>query len=153
VQSANYRDLGMPAIDSLDAHRTITLRHPKIEAEHADEVVGCKVAGKAVGSTGHGHYLRFDTINLAEIATVTTRTSSPDPVGFAALRLHAPDGPLVGKIVAEKTERWGAYSTQVAEIAIPEGVSPRGPLFVVFTDEKTKRGNGIMNLDWLLFKR
>ncbi|MFT5128184.1 MAG: cytochrome c [Rhodothermales bacterium] len=153
VLSANYRDLGMPAIGSLDKHVELTLRHPKVEAEDADQVEGCQVMSKVVGATGHGHFLRFDNMNLAEIARVSTRTASPDPVGFAALRLHAVDGPLIGKIVAPKSESWGKYVSSVAEIAIPDGVDPRGSLFVVFTDPETKRGNGIMNLDWLQFSR
>jgi cytochrome c len=150
---ASYRDLGMPAIGSLDAQAIITLRHRKVEAETADQVDGCQVSGKVIGATGHGHFLRFDNINLANITEVMTRTASPDPVGFAALRLHSVNGPLVGKIIAQKTASWGKYVAAVAEIAIPDGVEPRGSLFVVFTDEKTKRGNGIMNLDWMQFQR
>lgn len=151
--SASYRDLGMPAIGSLEAHASLSLRSPEIQAESADQIEGCKAAGDQVGSIGHGHFLRFDHINLANITRVSARTASPDPVGQAELRLHAVDGPQVATIYAPKTQDWGSYVETSAEIAIPNGVDPRGPLFVLFTDHKTKRGNGIMNLDWLRFQR
>ena len=152
VLSASYRDLGMPAIGSLSADTRIILRSPKVEVEQADHIEGCKAMGDKVGAIGHGHFLRIDSINLANIASVTVRTASPDPVGQATLRLHAIDGPQVGVFPAPKTKDWSTYVTSDAEIAIPEGVEPRGPLFVVFTDEKSIRGNGIMNLDWMHFR-
>jgi cytochrome c len=145
ILEASYTDAGRAPANPLAAQTTIRLRHPRLEAERADEILGPKVQGNNVGSIDHGHSLRFTSVNLTECTNATVRVASGGIGGTLEVRAGSPTGDLLASFEVQPTGGWGTW----VELSSPlRPTSSRGDVAIVF---RNPGKGGLMNLDWIQF--
>jgi len=145
---AIYTDNGAGAAGPLTGKASVALRHPRIEAE-SGEVTGAKKNSKSVGSTAHGHTIRFAKLNLATTKSVTVSAS----VGGGSkgtkveIRLDSATGPLVSTVDIKFTGDWNKFEENKAPLTSAPG---QHDVFLVFVNPGK---GGLMNLDWVQFNQ
>ena len=145
ILEASYTDAGQSPASPLSGRSSLRIRSRRLEAEFAEEKHGLRVLGNVLGAIDHGHYIRFDAINLADSESVTLRVASGGQGGRIELHSGALDGPLLAEAVIEPTGGWENY----IEITSPlKTRPPSAPLYVLFVNPGK---GGLMNLDWLHF--
>ncbi len=143
---AVYTDLGAGAAGPLSGKASVALRHRRLEAETA-ELNGPKNTGKAVGSTNHGHTLKFANLNLADSKSVTINASAGggSKGSKVEVRLDSPTGPLLGTVDITHTGDWGKFAENKAPLAASTG---RHDVYLVLVNPGK---GGLMNIDWVQF--
>jgi len=145
---AAYTDNGAGAAGPLTGKTSVALRHPRIEAE-SGEVTGAKKNSKSVGSTAHGHTIRFTNLNLATTKSVTLSASagggSKDTK--VEIRLDSATGPLVSTVDIKFTGDWNKFEENKAPLSSAPG---HHDVFLVFVNPGK---GGLMNLDWVQFNQ
>jgi cytochrome c len=144
ILEATYTDGGRAPAGALSGKATIKLRHRRLEAERADEKHGLKVLGNFLGAIDHGHYARFDRVNLSDSESVTARVASAGQGGTIELRSGAPDGPLLAELEVKPTGGWEKWVELNSPLS--SSTTNRADLFVVFVNPGK---GGLMNLDWV----
>jgi cytochrome c len=150
---AVYTDAGAGAAGALPGKSSIQLRSPRIEAEEGQasgpKPVGGKGASgkKALGSVAHGHSVRFTNLNMEGIRKITARASSAAQGGGIEVRLDSPDGQLLGSLEIPTTGDWDHWQEITANLQPAMG---RHAVVLVFVNPGK---SGLMNLDWIEFKR
>jgi cytochrome c len=145
ILEASYTDAGRAPANPLAGQTTIRLRHPRLEAERADEILGPKVQGNNVGSIDHGHSLRFTSVNLTACTNATVRVASGGTGGTLEVRAGSPTGDLLASFEVVTTGGWGTW----VELSSPlRPTSSRGDVAIVF---RNPGKGGLMNLDWIQF--
>lgn len=101
---ASYTDLGSGAIGSATGRAEYILRHPRLQAEKADEksqdLALQDQNGNALITGWNGrNWLAFKKIDLSGLAGFRAQLNLPSPVSGASLefRLDKADGPLLAK--------------------------------------------------------
>jgi cytochrome c len=145
ILEATYTDAGRAPAASLAGRTTIRLRHPRLEAERADQILGPKVLGPAVGAIDHGHSLRFQTINLTQSTRATVRVASGGVGGALEVRSGSPTGELLARFEVPSTGGWDKWVELTAPLA---KTTARSDIILVF--QNPGKG-GLMNLDWIEF--
>jgi cytochrome c len=142
---AAYTDGGHAPAGSLSGKTTVKLRYRRLQAELADEKKGLKALGNFLGAIDHGHYARFDRINLSDCGSATFRVASAGQGGKIELHSSSPDGPLLAEVEVKPTGGWDKWM----ELSAPlPAATNRADVFAVFVNP----GNGgLMNLDWVQF--
>lgn len=147
VLEATYTDAGHPPAASLAGHATVRLRHPRLEAERADDILGAKVLGHFVGAIDHTHVLRFRDVRLPAADQVRARVASAGAGGRIELRTGSPEGPLLATFDVAPTGGWERWIEVRTALNHPGSDTP-SDLFAVFVHP----GRGaLMNLDWIEF--
>jgi cytochrome c len=146
VLEATYTDAGAGPAGPLAGKATVALRTRRIEAETA-ELNGAKNTGKVVGSTNHGHTLKFTNLNLTDSKSVTILASAGSSAkgSKVEVRLDAPNGPLLGTVDITHTGDWGKYAENTAPLAASTG---RHDVYLVLVNPGK---GGLMNIDWVQF--
>jgi cytochrome c len=145
VLEASYTDTGRAPAGSLGGKATVRLRPRRLQAEAAEEKKGLKVLGSFLGAIDHGHYARFEKINLEDSGSVTFRVASAGPGGRIELRAGSPGGPLLAGVEATPTGGWDKWVELNSLLAATKG---RVDVYVVFVNPGK---SGLMNLDWVEF--
>jgi cytochrome c len=142
---ATYTDMGRDKVASLIGKAAVKLRGRRIEAEHNDGQEGLRTQGTVLGSTAHGHHLRFANLNLAGSESVTCRVSSGGVGGMIELHQGTPDGELLATIEVRNTGGWDKF----VELKAPlKATARRGDVYLVFVNPGK---GGLMNIDWVQF--
>jgi cytochrome c len=146
VLEATYTDAGAGPAGPLAGKATVALRTRRIEAETA-ELNGPKNAGKVVGSTNHGHTLKFTNLNLTDSKSVTILASAGSSAkgSKVEIRLDAPTGPLLSTVDITHTGDWGKYAENTAPLSTSTG---RHDVYLVLVNPGK---GGLMNIDWIQF--
>jgi cytochrome c len=152
VLEATYTDAGRPPAGNLSGKATVALRSRRVEAE-SGEVQGPKINGdgkaggkKVLGSINDKHFVKFSSINLADVGGFTARACSGNVGGTIELRTGGIDGPLLGSVAVPNTGGWDKWIEQTTKFQnLPE---KRADVFAVFVNPGK---GGLMNLDWLQF--
>ena len=142
---ASFTDAGQGAAAPLSGRATVRLRSRRLEAEFAEEKHGLKVLGNFLGAIDHGHYARFDGLNLSNSGSVTLRVASAGQGGKIELRTGSLEGPVVAEVLVHPTGGWEKFVEKTIPLA---PVETRGDLYVVFVNPGK---GGLMNLDWVQF--
>ncbi len=152
VLEATYTDSGGGPVGPLTGRGSVTVRLPTIEAESADGIhgpqkLGGKTAGGGVflGAINHGHFARFDRINLTNVEKITCRVASGGVGGGIEFRADKPDGKLLASVEVKPTGGWETWT----ELSVPLKHQGITALHVVFTHPS--KAGGLMNLDSLKF--
>lgn len=141
---ASYTDAGRAPAAALATEATIKLRHRRLEAELADDINGARVLGDFVGAIDHGHFVRFQNLNLADSSGITVRVASAGSGATMEIRSGAADGRLLASFEIAPTGGWDKW----VEKSAPLAETPRGDVFVRFVNPGK---GGLMNLDWIQF--
>jgi cytochrome c len=146
VLEATYTDAGAAPAGSLAGKANVALRTRRIEAETA-ELNGPKHSGKVVGSTNHGHTLKFTNLNLADSQSVTVFASAGggSKDSKVEVRLDSPNGPLLGTVNITYTGDWNKLAENKAPLAASTG---RHDVYFVLVNPGK---GGLMNIDWIQF--
>jgi cytochrome c len=146
VLEATYTDAGAAPAGSLGGKATVALRTRRIEAESA-ELNGPKNTGKTVGSTNHGHTLKFANLNLTDSQSLTVFASAGggSKGSKVEVRLDAPDGPLLGTVDITHTGEWSKFAENKAPLTASTG---RHDVYLVLVNPGK---GGLMNIDWVQF--
>lgn len=154
ILRAVYTDKGTPLTGSLTASESLTLRHPKVEAEDAEVEGGISVRHidgtdiAFIGNVNDGSYIGFKDIDLKNIQRIHFNSSSRQAGTVIEIRVGSPAGKLIGKTPAPLVEKPGEQmkvsSATVAHEAEPED------LFFVFRNTEGRKEN-ILFLDWIFF--
>jgi cytochrome c len=146
VLEATYTDAGAAPAGSLAGKANVALRTRRIEAETA-ELNGPKHSGKVVGSTNHGHTLKFTNLNLADSQSVTVFASAggASKDSKVEVRLDAPNGPLLGTVNITHTGDWNKLAENKAALTASTG---RHDVYLVLVNPGK---GGLMNIDWIQF--
>ncbi len=145
---AAYTDNGAGAAGPLTGKASVALRHPRIEAE-SGEIAGAKKNAKSVGSTAHGHTIRFTNLNLATTKSVTLSASAGggSKGTKVEIRLDSATGPLVSTIDIKFTSDWNKFEENKGPLTSTPG---HHDVFLVFVNPGK---SGLMNLDWVQFNQ
>jgi len=146
VLEATYTDAGAAPAGSLVGKATVALRTRRLEAETA-ELNGPKNTGKTVGSTNHGHTLKFANLNLADSQSVTINASAGggSKGSKVEVRLDSPTGPLLGTVDINHTGDWSKFAENKAPLTASTG---RHDVYLVLVNPGK---GGLMNIDWVQF--
>jgi len=145
ILQASYTDRGRGAAGPLSGKATVKLRGRRLEAEFADEKKGPKVLGNFLGAIDHGHYARFDKLNLSDSKSVTFRVASAGQGGNIEVRADSASGELLAAVEVKPTGSWDKW----IELNTPvKATTNRIDVFVVFASPGK---GGLMNLDWIQF--
>jgi cytochrome c len=139
-----YIDRGRGPAGSLIGRSSLRLRHRRLEAERADEILGPKVQGGSLGSIDHGHSLRFAGLNLSDSTKVTVRVASAGTGGALELRSGSVTGELLATLDVKPTGGWDKW----VELSAPLKPAGIGDVVAVFVNPGK---GGLMNLDWIEF--
>lgn len=142
---ATYTDSGRAPAGSLTGRAKVHLRSRKLEAELADEKHGVRVLGQYLGAIDHGHYARFNRINLGDSTSVTFRVASAGSGGKIELHSHAADGPILAAVEVVPTGGWERWTELTSPL---KTMTKRDDIYVVFVNPGK---GGLMNLDWVRF--
>jgi len=145
ILEATYTDGGRAPAGSLSGRTSVRLRARRLQAEAADEKHGLKVLGNFVGAIDHGHYVKFDHVNLADSGSVTFRVASAGQGGKIQLHSATASGPLLAEVDVAPTGGWEKWTELTTSLS--EG-SGRADVFAVFVNPGK---GGLMNLDWIQF--
>ena len=145
ILEAPHTGAGRAPAASHAGRTTIRLRHPRLEAERADQILGPKVLGPAVGAIDHGHSLRFQTINLTQSPRATVRVASGGVGGALEVRSGSPTGELLARFEVPSTGGWDKWVELTAPLA---KTTARSDIILVF--QNPGKG-GLINLDWIEF--
>ncbi|RFC46315.1 MAG: cytochrome c [Verrucomicrobia bacterium] len=145
---ATFTDLGKSPAGPLSGRAQVTLRTRRIEAEKADELGGPKKQGKVIGSTSHGHFVRFRSIDLTRTGSVQIMASSGGHGGTVEVRAGAVDGPVLGSLQVPNTGGWDKF--QPFKTPLAKAPQDRTDLFLVLVNPGK---GGLMNIDWVEFKK
>lgn len=126
----------------------------RLEAEAYDAQSGTttEATGDADGNLnvariGHGDWLRFDNLTLAENASARFRiarpTNRPSPV--IEVRLDSPTGPLVGSVSIPETGAWQNWKTVSTDLTNSAGTYN---VYLVFRATDTVDNTDMVNLNW-----
>jgi cytochrome c len=143
---ATYTDAGHGTAGPLTGRAVVALRARRLEAELGD-VHGPKVMGPMIGAIDHGHYVTFAGIDLAEVGSLTVRTSSGNVGGTIEFHAGSPDGALIATVAVPNTGGWDKWIEPKAEL-LPTAPRTRGDVCAVFVNPGK---GGLMNLDWVQF--
>lgn len=146
LMEASYTDLGHAPAGSLSGKTTVQLRNRRMEAEMADVKSGLRVLGNFLGAIDHGHYARFDRVNLTDSGTVTFRVASAGQGGWIELRAGSLAGTLLAKVEVKPTGGWEKWTELTAPLAETTG---RSDVYAIFINPGK---GGLMNLDWIEFE-
>lgn len=153
VLEATYTDLGAGPAPALSARAQCIVRTARVEAEHYSECVGPQVlesrsAGgqRFVGAIDHGHYLRFERVELAGITGLRLNVSSAGSGGSVLLRSATLDGPIVARVQIEPNGAWEDWHSLEVELVPTAGLQD---LYLCF--ESSSRAQALFNIDWLEF--
>lgn len=145
---ATFTDMGRAPAGPLSSKALVRLRGRRLEVEKADSVEGPKIMGKAIGSIGHGHHVKFSNIQLGVVGKVKVRVASGGAGGKIELRSGTVDGPLLGSLDVVPTGGWDKWEDHTFD------VKPASPdtadVYVVFVNPGK---GGLMNLDWVEFMK
>ena len=145
---ATYTDAGRAPAGSLSGKASVTLRSRRLEAEaEAGNVQGAKILGKEVGAIDHGHSVKFTGINLADVGSITARTSSGNVGGTIEFRAGSPTGALLGTVTVPNTGGWDKWIEPKTDLS-PSAPRTRTDIHAVFVNPGK---GGLMNLDWVQF--
>lgn len=154
VLRASYRDKGNPATGSLMGHKMITLRHPLVQAEDAEMMVGPEVRHlddediTFLADIRDGSYIGFKNLDLTGIKEIRFRASTTEPGSYIEVRTGRPDGTLIGRAdvrqVKDYTEEIIPGSASIAKDVGQDDV------YFVFRNSEGKKDD-ILFIDWMLF--
>ncbi len=152
VLEATYTDAGRAPAGSLSNKAAVALRSRRVEAE-SGEVKGPKIAGdgkasgkKIINSIADKQYVRFPSINLAEVGGFKARASSGNVGGTIELRAGGLDGAVIGRIEIPNTGGWNEWIEKAGTAQdIP---ATRADVYAVFVNPGK---GGLMNVDWIEF--
>ena len=143
ILEATYTDAGRPPAGSLSGKASAKLRARRLEAE-AGEINGAKILGSSIGAIDHAHYVRFASVNLAGVGSITARASSGNVGGKIEFRADSPTGELLGSVDVPNTGGWDKW----IEPKTPLASQARTDVYAVFINPGK---GGLMNLDWVQF--
>ena len=145
---ATYADAGRAPAGSLSGKASVILRARRLEAEaEVGNVQGAKILGKEIGAIDHGHSVKFTGINLADVGSITARTSSGNVGGTIEFRAGSPTGDLLGSVTVPNTGGWDKWIEPKTELS-PSAPRTRTDIHAVFVNPGK---GGLMNLDWVQF--
>lgn len=145
---ATYADTGRAPAGSLSGKANVTLRARRLEAEaEPGNVQGAKILGRELGAIDHGHHVKFTNINLAEVGSITARTSSGNVGGIIEFRAGSPTGELLGSVTVPNTGGWDKWIEPRTDLS-PATPRSRSDIYAVFVNPGK---GGLMNLDWIQF--
>ena len=133
-----------PAPPQTRLHAVLRLRHRRLEPELADAIHGARILGSFLGAIDHGHWIRFNGLNLADSKSVTVRVASAGSGGQLEVRSASPEGPLLASFDVTPTGGWETWVEKTAPLP------STGRTDVVVRFVNPGRG-GLMNLDWIQF--
>lgn len=147
IVEATFTDLGRSPAGPLSGKATVRLRTRRLEAEQADLLQGPKVQGKVIGSTAHGHTMKFASIPLSEVGKVKVFASSGGAGGVIEFRTGSTTGQLLGSIEVPNTGGWDKFQEFEKTITPPK---ERSDVYLVFVNPGK---GGLMNVDWVEFAK
>ena len=143
ILEATYTDAGRAPAGSLSGKASAKLRSRRLEAE-AGEIQGAKNLGSCVGAVDHSHYVKFSSVNLAEVGAITARASSGNVGGRIEFHAGSPTGELLGSVEVPNTGGWDKW----IEPKLLLTSQMRADVYAVFINPGK---GGLMNLDWVQF--
>ncbi|WP_161632069.1 carbohydrate-binding protein [Nakamurella lactea] len=149
---------GIRHTDTVSWHLGERPADSRIEAESRDEQSGTQLqdtadvgGGLNVGYLHQGDLLGYRRVDFGRESprTIATRIASGSAaVGSIDVRLDGPSGPRIASVPVGNTGGWQTFSTTATALtSAPTGVRD---VYLTFTGS-TK--NGIVNLNWLTFRR
>lgn len=154
VLRAHYTDKGNPATGTLPASTMLILRHPKVEAEHAD--VNSNVSPRHIDGTDmtflanilDGSYVGFKDIDLTGVREIHFRAATRMTGSVIEIRSGSPQGTLIGTADVLQVENpRDPMRTSKASIT---PTAAQGDLYFVFRNKEGKKEN-ILFIDWFFF--
>ncbi|SDT73025.1 ThuA domain-containing protein [Jiangella sp. DSM 45060] len=153
VFEASFTDAGAPGVEPLTGGDAVRLNPKRREAEHYAAGEGVQVferplasARARVGSISHGDWIRFDTVNLANIESLTVGASSAAHGGTIEVRRDAPDGDLLGSVDVPVTGNVDTVVERTTDLVDPGDTFD---IYLVFRNEGVTAD--LLALDWLRF--
>jgi cytochrome c len=153
IFSVAYRDKGANGVGAITSRENLLMRHPRVQAEHYDAYKNVQQQRPQGGSLAYvsniqdGSYIMFKAIDLTNISKLNYQLS-PGAGGSIALRLNAPDGPVVSMVDVEAKKRSRDFSTITAPVKATQGIHD---LYFVFKNRAVK-GKDLIDLDWIYFQ-
>ncbi len=147
VLEATYTDAGRAPAGTLSGTARVALRSRRLEAEHA-QVQGARILGNSVGAIDHGHFVRFQNVNLADVGAITAHASSGNVGGRIEFRAGSPTGALLGSVEVPNTGGWDKWIDPRTALAA-DAPHDRADVCAVFVNPGK---GGLMNLDWVQFE-
>lgn len=147
IIEATFSDLGKSPAGPLSGRAKVSLRSRRVEAERADELLGPKKQGKVIGSTAHGHAIRFRSVPLGNTRSLQIMASSGGSGGTIEVHAASQDGPLLGSVVVPPTGGWDKFQSFNLPL-VAKGVERADVWLVLVNPGK----GGLMNLDWVEFQ-
>ncbi|MCC5939296.1 MAG: PQQ-dependent sugar dehydrogenase [Lunatimonas sp.] len=99
--TASYRDKGANGISPILRREQLMLRHPLVLAANADFFHGAAKANfedsRLVKFTEDKSYIGFERVDLKYVGGIQLSVDPSNRTGWFEVRLHSPDGPIVGK--------------------------------------------------------
>ncbi|SDU11642.1 ThuA domain-containing protein [Jiangella alkaliphila] len=156
VLEASFTDAGAPGVEPLTGGDAVRLNPKRREAEHYAASEGVQIferplasARARVGSISHGDWIRFDTVNLTNIESLTVGASSAAHGGTIEVRRDAPDGELLGSVDVPVTGGVDTVVERTTDLADP---GETFDVYLVFrNDDVGAGGPDLMAFDWLRF--
>lgn len=154
VLRAHYTDKGNPATGTLAGSKVLILRHPKVEAEHAD--VNYNVSTRHTDGTDmtflanilDGSYVGFKDIDLTGVKEIHFKAATRMEGSIIEIRMGSPRGTLIGTADVLQVENFrDPMKTSKATIT---PAAAQEDLYFVFRNKEGKKEN-ILFIDWVFF--
>ncbi|MBB5787933.1 ThuA domain-containing protein [Jiangella mangrovi] len=153
VLESSFTDAGAPGVEPLTGGDSVRLNPKRREAEHFSAAEGVQVferplasARARVGSISHGDWIRFDTVHLANIESLTVGASASAHGGTVEVRRDAPGGELLGSVDVPVT---GSADTVVERTTDLVDPGETFDVYLVFRNEGVTAD--LLALDWVRF--
>lgn len=152
VLMATYTDQGSGNISSITKQNSLVLRAAKFEAEQqqirSEDVKPTRIIkrGDGLGGLKHNKYVGIPDIDLTSIQEIVLHAVIKGE-GTVEVRLHQPDGELVGTYPLASSEQ---ESLQQITLPLQERRTAQD-IYLVFKDKDDQQVNVL--LDWIFFSR
>ncbi len=151
--AVKYKDQGGDPVGSLTREKTITLRHPKVEAESYDERYQCRPRQPSetnyafVSDMRDSSYFAFENFDLKNVDGLQARVAANEAGLTLQVRLDAVDG----KVIAEAAVPATGSNAGWANINLAIQQSPSGVHTLYFVTQGSSAGAKAA-VDWIYFQ-
>jgi len=151
--SVKYKDQGGEPVGSLTREKTVSLRHPKVEAESHDERYQCRPRQPSetnyafMSDMRDGSYFTFENFDLKNVNALQARVAANEVGLTLQVRLDAADG----KVIAEASVPATGSNAEWTNIDLPLQQSPSGVHTLYFVTQGSSAGAKAA-VDWIYFQ-